>query len=357
MQQFESKQDICQWLNQFTHSQLIEQWASTPGVVSVLASGVVKIEFPFVALELETSLSAWLESQFVQGVARFEYQIDHDIASMQTTVAATVAGVKNIIAVTSAKGGVGKSTTSVNLALALSALGTKVGILDADIYGPSIPLMLGSQDQTPQVFEDRWMQPVEAHGVVTNSVGYLVDKNEAAIWRGPMASKALSQLLNETRWPDLDYLVIDMPPGTGDIQLTLSQQIPVTTAAVVSTPQDLALADARKGAAMLQKVDVPVAGVIENMSYHICSNCGHHEAIFGSGGAVEMAKEYGLPLLAQLPLHIQVREDIDAGKPTVVARPDSEHTQLYLNLASQISSQIFWQGKAKPKQIDIMAVE
>jgi ATP-binding protein involved in chromosome partitioning len=201
------------------------------------------------------------------------------------------------------------------------------------------------------------MQPIAAHGIYTHSIGYLVSKDEAAIWRGPMAAKALAQLLNETEWPELDYLVIDMPPGTGDIQLTLAQQVPVTGAVIVTTPQDLALADARKGAAMFNKVEVPVVGLVENMSYHICSNCGEKEHIFGAGGAEKMSGEYGLDLLAQIPLHIEMREDIDRGVPTVAARPDSEHAQLYLALAEAVSSRLYWHGKAKPDSILFTMVE
>ncbi|GAL04886.1 scaffold protein for [4Fe-4S] cluster assembly ApbC MRP-like [Photobacterium aphoticum] len=255
--------------------------------------------------------------------------------------------------VSSAKGGVGKSTTSVNLALGLQAQGAKVGLLDADIYGPSVPMMLGTVDEKPVSADGKMMMPIESCGLYTNSVGYLVPADSATIWRGPMASKALSQIITETWWPDLDYLVIDMPPGTGDIQLTLAQQIPVTGAVVVTTPQDLALADAIKGVSMFHKVDVPVLGVVENMSYHICSQCGHHEPIFGTGGAARMAEEYAVPLLAQLPLHIKIREDIDNGKPTVAASPDSEQAQAYIQLAGAVASRLYWQGTPVTEQITI----
>jgi ATP-binding protein involved in chromosome partitioning len=264
--------------------------------------------------------------------------------------------VENIIAVSSAKGGVGKSTTAVNLALAIAQSGAKVGLLDADIYGPSVPMMLGQEDAKPEVRDAKWMEPIFAHGIYTHSIGYLVDKSEAAIWRGPMASKALSQLLTETDWPELDYLVIDMPPGTGDIQLTLSQQIPVTGTVLVTTPQDLALADARKGAAMFHKVNVPVVGVVENMSYHICGQCGAVEHIFGTGGAEKMSQEFGLALLGQIPLHISMREDIDAGIPTVARRPESEHAGYYKLLADRVCCTMYWQGKAKPDAISFTMV-
>ncbi len=218
-------------------------------------------------------------------------------------------------------------------------------------------MMLGQLDARPQVQNNKWMMPIEAHGIFTHSIGYLVSKDDAAIWRGPMAAKALGQLVNETVWPELDYLVIDMPPGTGDIQLTLSQQIPVTGAVVVTTPQDLALADARKGVAMFDKVNVPVAGLVENMSYHICSHCGEKEHIFGAGGAEKMSQEYGLDLLAQIPLHISMREDIDNGKPTVVSRPDSEHAQQYMQLAQSVCARLYWKGKEKPDSIMFTMVE
>lgn len=357
MRQFTSKQDFCDWLNQFEHSSLAPEWALTPGIVTVKADGFI-VCLPFAANVLVESLASWVSAQQAEGeVASFNCEIKVEPKSLETNVSAQVKGVKNIIAVTSAKGGVGKSTTSVNLALAIAKSGAKVGLLDADIYGPSVPMMLGQQHAQPEVRDNKWMQPISCHGIYTHSIGYLVSKDEAAIWRGPMAAKALAQLLNETEWPDLDYLVIDMPPGTGDIQLTLAQQVPVTGAVIVTTPQDLALADARKGAAMFNKVDVPVIGLVENMSYHICSHCGEKEHIFGAGGAQKMSQEYGLDLLVQVPLHINVREDIDNGCPTVVARPDSEHTQCYLQLAESVCSRLYWQGKAKPDSIMFTMVE
>ncbi|MDC5821134.1 iron-sulfur cluster carrier protein ApbC [Vibrio europaeus] len=357
MRQFTSKQDFCDWLNQFEHPSLAPDWASTANFVSVEANQFT-IEIPFAANTLTQDLSDWIEASQDKGeVASFSYNIIVAPKSLETHISAIVKGVKNVIAVTSAKGGVGKSTTSVNLALALSKSGAKVGLLDADIYGPSVPLMLGQTNAQPEVRDNKWMQPITAHGIFTHSIGYLVSKDEAAIWRGPMAAKALAQLLNETEWPELDYLVIDMPPGTGDIQLTLAQQVPVTGAVIVTTPQDLALADARKGAAMFNKVDVPVVGLVENMSYHICSHCGEKEHIFGAGGAEKMANEYGLDLLAQIPLHIQMREDIDKGIPTVAARPESEHGQQYLALAEAVSARLYWRGKTKPDSIMFSMVE
>jgi ATP-binding protein involved in chromosome partitioning len=253
-------------------------------------------------------------------------------------------GVKNVIAVASGKGGVGKSTVAVNLALAWAAAGARVGILDADIYGPSMPLMLGLTGQHPTSPDGKRVRPLQAHGVSAISVGFLVDAGEAVIWRGPMVTRALMQLINDTEWGDLDYLVVDMPPGTGDIQLTLAQQVPVAGAVIVTTPQDISLADARKGVAMFQKVSVPVLGIVENMSLHVCSNCGHVEHIFGSGGGARMAKEYQLELLGELPLDIHVREEADGGKPTVVAAPDSERAAPYYRTARRTAAALARRG-------------
>jgi ATP-binding protein involved in chromosome partitioning len=240
--------------------------------------------------------------------------------------------VKNIIAVASGKGGVGKSTTAVNLALALAAEGASVGILDADIYGPSQPQMLGITSR-PESIDGKSMEPLERYGVQAMSIGFLVDVDTPMVWRGPMVTGALEQLLRETRWRDLDYLIIDLPPGTGDIQLTLSQKVPVTGAVIVTTPQDIALLDARKGLKMFEKVGVPILGIVENMSTHICSNCGHEEHIFGAGGAAAMCKDYNVELLGSLPLDIRIREQTDSGMPTVVAEPDGQIAATYKQIA------------------------
>ncbi|MBW8901604.1 MAG: iron-sulfur cluster carrier protein ApbC, partial [Massilia sp.] len=229
--------------------------------------------------------------------------------------------VKNIIAVASGKGGVGKSTTAVNLALALAAEGATVGVLDADIYGPSQPMMLGISGR-PETKDGKTMEPLENHGVQVSSIGFMIDPDEPMVWRGPMVTQALQQLLDQTNWRDLDYLVVDMPPGTGDIQLTLSQKVPVTGAVIVTTPQDIALLDARKGLKMFEKVGIPILGVVENMSSHICSNCGHTEAIFGQGGGAKMCADFGVDFLGALPLTMAIREQTDSGMPTVVAEPD-----------------------------------
>ena len=248
--------------------------------------------------------------------------------------------VKNIIAVASGKGGVGKSTVAVNLALALSQEGATVGILDADIYGPSQPIMLGLTGSQPETVDKKSIEPVENHGIQSMSIGYLIDESQATIWRGPMASGALQQLLNDTRWRDLDYLIVDLPPGTGDIQLTLAQKIPVTAAVIVTTPQNVAFADAKKAVAMFDKVNVPVLGVIENMAMHICSNCGHEEAIFGESDGHRYQETFDAPQLGSLPLDRTIREDCDQGKPTVVANPDHIAAQRYRELATKIGAKL-----------------
>lgn len=252
--------------------------------------------------------------------------------------------VKNIIAVASGKGGVGKSTTAVNLALALASEGANVGILDADIYGPSIPTMLGLAG-FPDSKDQKTMMPKIAYGVQTMSIGYLVEAEQAMIWRGPMATNALQQLLRGTNWVDIDYLIIDLPPGTGDIQLTLAQQIPVSGAIIVTTPQDIALIDAQRGLSMFAKVNVPVLGIVENMSLHICSNCGHEEAIFGTGGGAAMAEVNHVDFLGALPLDIAIRQNADSGRPTVIADPDSRATQIYKDIARKTAAKLALKAK------------
>ncbi|MGU7781803.1 iron-sulfur cluster carrier protein ApbC [Burkholderia sp. PU8-34] len=245
--------------------------------------------------------------------------------------------VKNIVAVASGKGGVGKSTTAVNLALALAAEGASVGILDADIYGPSLPTMLGIHGQRPESPDNQSMNPLVGHGLQANSIGFLIDEDNPMVWRGPMATSALEQLLRQTNWRDLDYLIVDMPPGTGDIQLTLAQRVPVTGAVIVTTPQDIALLDAKKGLKMFEKVGIPILGIVENMSIHICSNCGHEEHIFGAGGAERMSKDYGVNVLGSLPLDIAIRERADSGAPTVAADPDGALAQRYREIARGVA--------------------
>jgi ATP-binding protein involved in chromosome partitioning len=247
--------------------------------------------------------------------------------------------VKNIVAVASGKGGVGKSTTAVNLALALAAEGAAVGLLDADIYGPSQPMMMGIEGR-PESSDGKTMEPMENYGVQVMSIGFLVAQDEAMIWRGPMATQALEQLLRQTNWAELDYLIVDLPPGTGDIQLTLSQRVPMTGAVIVTTPQDIALLDAKKGIKMFEKVGVPILGIVENMAVHVCSKCGHAEHIFGEGGGKRMAAEYGMDYLGALPLDIKIRLQADSGKPTVVSDPDGELAAIYKAVARQVAIKI-----------------
>ena len=257
--------------------------------------------------------------------------------------------IKHIVAVASGKGGVGKSTTTVNLALAMAQAGFKVGVLDADIYGPSLGLMLGiAEGNHPETMQEKWFLPIQAHGVSVMSMAFLVDANSPMVWRGPMAAGALQQMLLQTNWGELDYLFVDMPPGTGDIQLTLCQKAQVSGAVIVTTPQDLALLDARKGIEMFKKVNVPVLGVVENMSTHVCSQCNHEEAIFGAGGGVALAQEYGTELLASLPLSMEIRILVDGGTPSVVAEPTSAAAKTYVQLAHTLVAELDGAHQAMP---------
>jgi len=327
---------------------LLEQSLGEVGAVkSVVVEGDrvdVALELPYAcAHEHERLKQALCDAlaEFTAG-ARVEIRITQQIAAHAGQHKLPgLAGVRNIIAIASGKGGVGKSTTTTNLALALKEQGARVGVLDADIYGPSQGMMLGVPSGTrPQTADEKYFLPVESLGVQVMSMSFLVDDNTPMVWRGPMVSGALQQLLNQTRWDDLDYLLIDMPPGTGDIQLTLSQRVPVSGAVIVTTPQDIALLDACKGIEMFRKVDIPVLGVVENMSTHICSNCGHEEAIFGSGGGEKLARDYDCELLGQMPLALAIREQSDGGKPSVVADPQGPHARRYLEIAARLSARL-----------------
>lgn len=268
-----------------------------------------------------------------------------------------IPGVKNIIAVASGKGGVGKSTTAVNLALALAAEGANVGLLDADIYGPSQPQMLGIPDSQPESTDGKKLEPMVAHGIQAMSIGFLIDPETPMVWRGPMVTQALNQLLGDTNWRDLDYLVVDLPPGTGDIQLTLAQQVPVTGAVIVTTPQDIALLDARKGLKMFEKVGIPILGIVENMSIHICSKCGHEEHIFGEGGGKKMCEDYEVEFLGALPLDKNIREQVDSGHPSVVADPNGRVAEIYRTIARRIGVKIAEQAKDHSSKFPTIVVQ
>jgi ATP-binding protein involved in chromosome partitioning len=320
----------------------------------------VRIELGFPAATLIDELAALFRQRALAlaGIAEVEVAIDSRIVAhgVQPNLK-PLAEVSNVIAIASGKGGVGKSTTAVNLALALHHDGAAVGVLDADIYGPSQPIMLGLAGQRPTSEDGQTMLPLAAHGLQVMSMGFLIDTDQPMVWRGPMVTSALNQLLSQTRWSGLDYLIVDMPPGTGDIQLTLSQQVPVSGAVIVTTPQDIALLDAKKGLQMFRKVAVPVLGIVENMSTHICRNCGHEEALFGSGGGVRMAKEYEVELLGQLPLDISIREQTDSGSPTVVASPTSPQAAAYRATARRMAAALALRTKDYSRKFPNIVVE
>ena len=324
--------------------------------VSTRAVRNVQISGGDVAFDVELgypaqSLVPELRRQFISA-AKGVAGVDNVSVNITTKVVAhavqrgmpLLPGVKNIIAVASGKGGVGKSTTAVNLALALAAEGARVGLLDADIYGPSQPMMTGTSGDVESL-DGKLMEPKRAMGLQINSIGFLVKDEQAMIWRGPMASQALEQLITQTRWDDLDYLVVDMPPGTGDIQLTMAQKVPLTGAVIVTTPQDIALLDAKKGITMFQKVSVPILGVVENMAMHVCSQCGHVEHIFGRDGGKKMAQSQGMDYLGALPLRLSIREQADSGRPTVAAEPDGDVARIYKTIARAVAVKIAQQGK------------
>jgi len=328
-------------------------------VKSVRSEGgttLAEIELGFPAGRYGPELAADLERALAAqpGVGPVRVVVGWRVAPQSVQGAlAPLPGISNVIAVASGKGGVGKSTTAVNLALALALEGARVGLLDADIYGPSQPRMMGLQGERPMSRDGRRIEPLEAYGVKVISIGFLIEEEQPMVWRGPMVTQALTQLLSDTNWGELDYLIVDMPPGTGDIQLTLSQRVPVSGAVIVTTPQDIALLDARKGLRMFQKVSIPVLGIIENMSTHVCSRCGHEEPIFGAGGGQRMADQYGVALLGQLPLDIRIREETDAGRPTVVADPDGPVGRAYLEAARRTAARLSVAGAAAAPRISV----
>ena len=307
----------------------------------------VAIELGFPAKGCQDDIEAALGERIkaLPGVESVDFAITTKVVAHSVQKALKpIDNIKNIIAVASGKGGVGKSTTAVNLALALAEEGAKVGVLDADIYGPSQPRMLGVHGK-PDSKDGKTLEPMEGYGLQAMSIGFLIDEETPMIWRGPMVTQALEQLLNDTNWDSLDYLVVDLPPGTGDTQLTLAQKVPVSGAVIVTTPQDIALLDARKGLKMFEKVEVPVLGIVENMSTHICSNCGHEEHIFGQGGGSSMANQYHVDLLGALPLDIRIREETDGGKPTVVAEPEARISRIYREIARKTAAKLSLQAK------------
>ncbi|MCR6651017.1 MAG: iron-sulfur cluster carrier protein ApbC [Cellvibrionaceae bacterium] len=303
----------------------------------------LQLDFGYPCGEHAEAIVAQVRSVLSPDYSAVDVQIRWHAAKVATiNNQSTIPGVRNIVAIASGKGGVGKSTTAVNIALALAAAGARVGILDADIYGPSQALMLGVADRRPEMHSANKMKPIHAHGVQMISMGNLVTETTPVVWRGPMVSGALQQLLNQTHWDDVDYLIVDMPPGTGDIQLTLSQAVPVSGAVIVTTPQDIALLDARKGIEMFRKVNIPVLGVVENMSLHVCSNCGHEEAIFGTAGGERLASQYQTRLLGRLPLQMSICEQTDSGNPPLVAEPTSAVAEKYRAIALQMTA-LLWQ--------------
>ncbi|QYF92504.1 iron-sulfur cluster carrier protein ApbC [Massilia sp. PAMC28688] len=340
------KARLAEVIDPTTHKDLV----SSKNIKNVKIDGAdvtldVELGYPARSLlgAIETAVLAALQS--LPGIGKVRANVTAKIISHTVQRGLKIMpNVKNIIAVASGKGGVGKSTTAVNLALALAAEGASVGILDADIYGPSQPMMLGVSGQ-PITKDGKSMEPMENHGLQVSSIGFMIDPDEPMVWRGPMVTQALQQLLEQTNWRDLDYLIVDMPPGTGDIQLTLSQKVPVTGAVIVTTPQDIALLDARKGLKMFEKVGIPILGVVENMSTHVCSNCGHTEAIFGHGGGAKMCADFGVEFLGALPLTMAIREQTDSGTPTMVAEPDGPVAQIYKEIARKVAVKIAEKAK------------
>ena len=306
----------------------------------------VVLRFAYPVVHLQAALLEAIAAATGYAAANIQLHIDSHIAVHKVQQGVnTIAGVKNIIAVASGKGGVGKSTTTTNLAIALSKMGARVGVLDADIYGPSQPTMLGVADLKPEQRDGKFIPVVSEGGIQTMSIGFMIDTDQAVVWRGPMVSQALQQLLFQSQWDDVDYLFIDLPPGTGDIQLTLSQKIPVTASVIVTTPQDIALLDARKAVDMFAKVNIPILGIVENMAMHVCSNCGHAEAIFGSDGGKALADKLNVPLLAQLPLSLPIRVAMDAGQGAALHSKETAIADLYQQAAWQVALKVADMGR------------
>jgi ATP-binding protein involved in chromosome partitioning len=357
-----TKQQIEDAIKGYVEPNLKKDLVSAKAIKGIeIDGGKVKIEvlLGFPAKGVQDAIAAALKelAQGVAGVSSCEVQVSWKVVahSVQKSLK-PIDNVKNIIAVASGKGGVGKSTTAVNLALALSAEGAQVGLLDADIYGPSQPRMLGITGK-PESKDGNTLEPMMSYHLQAMSIGFLIDEETPMIWRGPMVTQALEQLLNDTNWSELDYLVIDLPPGTGDTQLTLAQKVPVSGAIIVTTPQDIALLDARKGLKMFEKVEVPVLGIVENMSIHICSNCGHEEPIFGTGGGQRMADQHGVELLGQLPLDIRIREETDGGKPTVVAEPEARISHIYRDIARRTAAKLSLQAKSYASKFPSIVIQ
>ncbi|WP_290648628.1 iron-sulfur cluster carrier protein ApbC [Aquisalimonas sp.] len=344
-----SRTDVQARLQEYTEPHLGKDLVAARCIEDIRITGskvAIDLVLGFPAKRWEAGLRQAVQETVLglEGVDEVQVSIATRIESyMVQSNTSLVQGVKNIVAVASGKGGVGKSTTAVNLALALATEGARVGVLDADIYGPSVPRMMGIAGK-PDSHDGKKLEPLQNYGVQVMSSGFLIDEETPMVWRGPMVTQALEQLLRDTNWQDLDYLVVDMPPGTGDIQLTLSQKVPVSGAVIVTTPQDIALLDARKGLRMFEKVNVPVLGIVENMSTHICSQCGHEEHIFGSGGGNRIAEQYEVDLLGSLPLSMHIREQADGGKPTVISEPDTPTAESYREMARRIGAKLSQQS-------------
>ncbi|WP_374289615.1 iron-sulfur cluster carrier protein ApbC [Pseudomonas fluvialis] len=355
-----TRQAVEACLRQFTDPHLNQDPVSAGCLREVDIQGErlnVRLELGYAAGLFKSGWAQMLQMALenLPGVSAAQVQVDVQIAAHAGAgQVPALAGVKNIIAVASGKGGVGKSTTAANLALALAREGARVGMLDADIYGPSQGLMFGIAEGTrPQVREQKYFVPLQAHGVQVMSMAFLADDNTPMVWRGPMVSGALIQLITQTAWDELDYLVVDMPPGTGDIQLTLAQKVPVSGSVIVTTPQDIALLDARKGIEMFRKVHIPVLGVVENMAVHICSNCGHAEHLFGEGGGEKLAAQYAVDLLASLPLSMAIRMQCDGGRPTTIADPESQIAMLYQQMARTVGARLSQLSRAGGPSISV----